>query len=249
MSGHDSLCTLKCCTHLENVSVQAGKLCILKDVSFHVHCGQVTTLIGPNGAGKSTLLKAILGEIPYSGTIRTDLDQYKDHREVRIGYVPQKLILEPNSPISVLDLFAVTFSKRPAWLGYSKKIHTITDTALSQTGAEALKFRKLGELSGGELQRVLLALSLTPFPDLLLLDEPVTGIDPQGVELFYDMAAKIRKQHHIAILMVSHDCKTAAKYSDKMIFLNKSVVCQGTPGEVLRNPDVVHLFGNMLEEA
>lgn len=248
MSEEICSCTLKCCTHLDNVSVQAGTETILKDVSFHIHCGQVTTLIGPNGAGKSTLLKAILGEIPYDGNINTELDQYKDHREVRIGYVPQKLILEPNTPISVQDLFAVTFSKRPVWLGYSKKIKAITDKALEETGASALKNKKLGELSGGELQRVLLALSLTPPPDLLLLDEPVTGIDPQGVELFYDMVAKIRKQHHIAILMVSHDCKTAAKYSDKMIFLNKKVIAQGSPTEVLKNPAVVHLFGNMLEE-
>ena len=247
MTENDS-CALKCCTRLEGISVQAGNLVILKDVSFHIHCGQVTTLIGPNGAGKSTLLKAILGEVPYSGKISTELKHYKDHRQVRIGYVPQRLIFEPRSPISVLDLFAAALSKRPIWLGYSTKIKKITEEALAQTGADSLRERKLGELSGGELQRVLLALSLTPLPDLLLLDEPITGIDPQGVDLFYKMVSGLRQKHHIAILMVSHDCGVVAKYSDKMVFLNQRVIAQGAPNDVLKNAEVIHSFGNQLPE-
>jgi len=109
--------------------------------------------------------------------------------------------------------------------------------------ADKLINQPVGSLSGGQLQRVLLALALTPVPDLLLLDEPVSGVDPSGIELFYRMVSNLRKIYHLAIVMISHDISTTARYADRMLFLNRSVICDDKPQVTLRHPDVIGTFG------
>ena len=240
----DAVCG-DCCTRLENVGVSFGDYQALAGINLHVHCGQLAAIVGPNGAGKTTLFRAILGEVPFTGEIHNDLSRAKGGRDLTIGYVPQKLDFDASSPVSVLDLFATSLSWRPVWLGHGPSVKRMAEESLDKVGAGGLISSRMGILSGGQLQRVLLALALTPVPDLLLLDEPVSGVDPSGIELFYRMVSELRQMHHLAVLLVSHDCAVVAKFADRMLFLNRSVLCDGTPAEVLQNDIVVKMFGRI----
>jgi zinc transport system ATP-binding protein len=235
-----------CCTRIEHLSVNFGKEQILKEIDLHIHCGQFAVIIGPNGAGKTTLLRAMLGEVKYSGTISNRPSEQKGRHRFRVGYVPQRLEYDYTSPISVLDLFAASLTTWPVWLSHSATIRKIAHVALEKVAMESYLTSRLGTLSGGQLQRVLLALALAPVPDLLLLDEPVSGVDLSGIDLFYRMVSMLRKTHHIAILMVSHDCAIAAKYADRMVFLNRTILADGSPQDVLRSDAVVNTFGTIL---
>jgi len=234
-----------CCTQLENVSVSFGGNTVLRDINLHIHCGQLTAIIGPNGAGKSTLLRAIVGELPHGGTVRNELLHVKGAHRLVVGYVPQKLEFDPTSPVSVLDIFSAALSRRPVWLGHSGTTIQRAQRSLDRVGAGRLMRSRLGALSGGELQRVLLALALTPLPDLLLLDEPVSGVDPAGIDLFYRMVSDLRRSYHLAILLVSHDFAVAARYAERMLFLNRTIQCDGTPAEVLASDVVARTFGRV----
>lgn len=213
------------CSRIENLGVKKGGRIILHDVSFHLHCGELTVLAGPNGAGKTTLLRAILGEIPHTGTVVLSAA----HNRPQIGYVPQRLEFDPGSPLSVLDLFTSALSSRPAWLLHPKSVKARAASILSRVQAEHLINRKLGSLSGGELQRVLLSLALEPSPVVLLLDEPVSGIDKKGLSLFYELVSELRSMWDMAILLVSHDLELASKYADKFIYLNRTILGMGKP--------------------
>lgn len=235
-------CSL-CCTKLENFNVKIGSSVLLYDVNLHIHCGELTALIGPNGAGKSTLLKAMLGEIPYTGTL-----SYLDAKGFRtgkplIGYVPQTLDIDKGSPASVLDFCTACVSTAPVWLAHPGRIRKRAHSNLSMVQAEYLLDRKIGELSGGELQRVMLACALDPVPDLLLLDEPVSGVDPHGLDLFYKMVSDLRNRFDLSIILVSHDLGLVAKFADRLVFLNKTVHVSGPPGEVLGSEMVARTFG------
>jgi zinc transport system ATP-binding protein len=234
-----------CCTRIEDLSVSFGNTEILKNINLHLHCGQLAVIIGPNGAGKSTLFRALTGEIPYTGKIKSCLSSSKAQHDMITGYVPQKLDFDNTSPVNVLDLFSVSLSKRPVWLGRSKQVVKQALHSLEQVNAANLVTSRIGTLSGGQIQRVLLALALTPIPDLLLLDEPASGIDPSGTELFYSMVSDLRIKHHLAILIASHDCEAAAKYADRMLFLNHTIQCDGDPADVLSNEIVVRAFGRI----
>ena len=185
MQAHHRNTCGACCTEIRNLGVTLGHTCILEQVNLHMHCGQLTGLIGPNGGGKTTLLRAMLGELPHSGELEF-LPVGRPLRRGRpvIGYVPQRLELDVRAPISVLDLFAAATSNFPVWLGVRRAVAETAARSLALVGASDLLDRRLGQLSGGQLQRVLLALALTPVPEILLLDEPVSGVDPAGLELF-----------------------------------------------------------------
>lgn len=217
---------------------------IIEDVSLHLHCGELTTIIGPNGAGKSTLLKTLLGEVPHTGEIHFHPVFGPGREEApAIGYVPQGLDFDRTSPFSVCDLFATSLSKFPVPLGCRESIREAALAALQNVEAGELLDRRLGKLSGGELQRVLLALSLTPLPNLLLLDEPVSGIDLPGRELFYRTVSELRHKFDLSILMVSHDLAGIARVSDRIVFLDHRIICAGTPQEVLAKTEFRHAFG------
>ena len=233
-----------CCTVIENLNIQKGNHEILKNINLHIHCGEVTSLIGPNGAGKSTLLKAIIGENSYQGKLQFTDGENELSRKPTIGYVPQKLDFDSSSPISVLDLFASTQSNRPIYFRFSKKIRKEAIESLKKVNAEDLVDKKIGFLSGGELQRVLLALALQPVPDILLLDEPVSGIDHSGLSMFYKIVSELRENYDLSIILVSHDFDSVYKYSDRVVFLNnKTIECVGTPKEVFRSESVIETFG------
>lgn len=236
-------CNGFCCTKISGFGVTMGSTVILEDVNMHLHCGALTAIIGPNGAGKSTLLKAVLGEIRHTGEL--DFESSSGSRaRPRIGYVPQQLNFDNGTPTSVLDLFKACNTKLPVWLFNSKRMRKHVEQRLSMVGAEHLISRRLGALSGGELQRVLLALALDPVPNLLLLDEPVSGVDQSGMEQFYDLLSAIRRQYDLAVILVSHDLDLVAKYADTVILLNRTVLAAGSPKKVYADPQMGKLFGS-----
>jgi zinc transport system ATP-binding protein len=232
-----------CCTQIQGFSVTVGKTEILRDVNLHLHCGEMTALIGPNGAGKSTLLKAILGEIKHEGTIVFAGANEVNTKRPIVGYVPQKLDFDTAAPISVKNLFTSCMSKKPAWYSPSKQLKQRILGCLNRVQADGLIDRRLGALSGGELQRVLLALALEPMPQLLLLDEPVSGVDRKGLEVFYEMVSKIRKQFDLSIILVSHDLDLVKKHADRVVLLDKTVVLNGSPEKVYSDKRLHETFG------
>ncbi|HNX29744.1 MAG TPA: metal ABC transporter ATP-binding protein [Syntrophomonadaceae bacterium] len=236
-------CSGLCCTKIENFAVSIGKTKILENVTVHIHCGELTAIIGPNGAGKTTLLRAILGEVKHSGELK-----YTDAKGVRsgnpiIGYVPQHLDFDLGSPTSVFDVFMASRTNLPVWLLKPGKIRQQVIANLTRVKAEHLIDRRLGALSGGELQRVLLALALDPIPDLLLLDEPVAGIDHNGLELFYDTVSELRRNYDLSIILVSHDLDLVARYADRVVLMNGTVICSGSAREVFNDRRTAQIFG------
>ena len=234
-----------CCTRLVDVGVHLGNYHALEQVNLHVHCGELTAIIGPNGAGKTTLLRAIMGELSHTGElIFQSATDSADRKRPRIGYVPQRIEIDASAPLTVLDLFAAAGTRWPLWLCYPKRIREEAGKALACVGAEDLLERRLGNLSCGQLQRVLLALALNPVPELLLLDEPLAGLDHAGTAQFYEIVSGLRRFMDLSILLVSHDLNAAASIADRMVFINKrSLLYDGTPVEVLNQPEVRKAFG------
>ena len=233
------------CTKINNIGVKIGNEVILKDVSIHIHCGELTVIIGRNGAGKSTLLKAILGEIEHTGNI-TFVDQ-KDNitKKIKIGYVPQSINVEKHMPTTVYDFFASGITHIPVFLRKDKKIYKEIKEHLKIFGAEQLIDKSIGDLSGGELQRVLIAIATKPIPNLLILDEPVSGIDRNGIKEFYKIISKLKSEYDMSIILVSHDLDLAKKYADKVILLDKEVIKEGTPEEVFKSLEFKKRFGEL----
>ena len=238
---HGSDCGHSCCLRIENLSVTIGTDKILQDVNLHLHCGQMVALIGPNGAGKSTLLKTVLGEREYKGTIAFS-EPGQRSRKPRIGYVPQSPNFDPSDPISVADLFSCCMSRRPAFLGLGKAMEEQVLECLDRVHAEDLLNKRVGTLSGGELQRVLLALALEPLPNILILDEPLSGVDVEGMHSLMDMLDEIRKTYDLSILMTTHDFSMLPRYADKVVLIDHGVRIKGTPAEVLESPEFRQAF-------
>ena len=231
---HGGSCGHSCCLRVENVSVRIGTDDILKDVNLHVHCGEMVALIGPNGAGKSTFLKAILGEREFTGVIAFS-EPGQRSRKPRIGYVPQSPAFDPSDPVSVADLFACCMSRRPAFLGLGKSMRELVLECLDRVHGKDLIDKRVGTLSGGELQRVLLALALEPMPNILILDEPLSGVDIEGMENLMDMLDEIREIYDLSILMTTHDFSMLPRYADQVVLIDHGIKIQGTPKEVLES--------------
>lgn len=240
--GQSVACGLHC-TKINHMSVKFGKDIILKDVNIHVHCGQLTVIIGRNGAGKSTLLKAILGEVEHSGNITFMDMKEKMAKRIKIGYVPQSINIEKHMPTTVYDLFASSICHIPVFLRKDHKIYQEIKNHLKLFGADKLIDKSIGDLSGGELQRVLLAIATRPTPNLLILDEPVSGIDRNGTKDFYEIVNNLKTQYDMSILLVSHDLDLVKKYADKVILLDKEVIKEGTPDEVFESSEFKKHFG------
>ena len=236
-------CAKLCCTRIEDFGVKVGRLNIFDHVNIHVHCGQLTALIGPNGAGKSTLLKAILGEVPHTGSLKYVDAKGKRTGHPLIGYVPQYLRFDVSAPTSVMDIFMACLSDKPVWFWPGKSLRSRVEKSLQRVRAAHLIDRRLGALSGGELQRALLALALDPMPDLLLLDEPVSGVDQNGLELFYEIVAELREKEDMAIILISHDLNMVARHADQVVLMDKGVVSCGTPEEVFGDSRTQKIFG------
>lgn len=238
---HGGKCGDSCCLRVQNLSVTIGGNKILSDVNMHVHCGQLVALIGPNGAGKSTLIKAILGQREYDGTITFSVPGSRSNN-MKIGYVPQSPTFDPGEALSVADLFACCQSRRPAFLGISKKMREQILECLDRVHATTLIDKRVGTLSGGELQRVLLALALEPMPNILILDEPLSGVDVEGQTGLMDMLDEIRKTYDLSILMTTHDFHTLSRYANQVALIDHRLVKVGTPEEVLSSDEFQQVF-------
>ena len=234
-------CNHTCCLRIQNLSVRYGAEEALAGVNLHMHCGQIVALIGPNGAGKSTLIHAILGQQAYTGSITFHGPDGREQK-LRIGYVPQSPNFAKGDPISVLDLFCCCIGKRPAFLRPRAAMREKVLQCLSNVDAESLIDRRVGALSGGELQRVLLALALEPMPNMLILDEPLSGVDVEGMALLMDMLDGIRKKFDLSILMTTHDFSMLEKYADRVVLLRERVLCEGTPEQVLSSEAFAEVF-------
>ena len=220
-----------------------GEQNILQHVNLHIHCGTLAAVIGKNGAGKSTLIRAILGDIPHTGTIEFKNRENGHMQKMRIGYVPQSLNIEKKTPISVYDMIASYQSCYPVFLKKSKKLYEKIKEHLAVFKAEELIDKQVCNLSGGELQRVLLSMAVMDEPNLLLLDEPVSGIDQNGMDLFYHTISELKRHYDLAIILISHDLDYVAQYADQVILIDGTVKKQGTVRQVYESEEFQEVFG------
>jgi len=212
---------------LGNVSLRLNATDVLEGVNLSVRLGEIVTLIGPNGAGKTSLVRIVLGLLKASG------GKVWRQPRLRIGYMPQKLQIDPSLPLTVLRfLLLVPGTRRPA-----------VEAALAEVGAEHLIARPLQQVSGGELQRILLARALLRQPDLLVLDEPVQGVDVNGQIELYQLITRLRDRYGCGVLMVSHDLHLVMATTNTVVCLNRHVCCSGHPEQVSLDPAFVAMFG------
>lgn len=230
------------CIKVNNLGVKFADQTILKNVNLHIHCGTLNAVIGKNGAGKSTLIRAMLDDIAHTGQI--EFKDTKDGRmaKLKIGYVPQTVNIEKNTPVSVYDLIASYETSYPVFLPKRKSVYDKIKKALDVFEAGDLIDKQVCNLSGGELQRVLLSMAIMDEPNLLLLDEPVSGIDQNGMELFYKTMDYLKRNYDLAIILISHDLDYVAKYADKVILLDTTVIKQGSVREVFASEEFAGVF-------
>jgi zinc transport system ATP-binding protein len=217
---------------IHDLRVKLGDSSILKGVNASLARGRITALIGLNGSGKTTMLRAILKEVPYSGRIQFHCGH--DHRRPTpeyVGYVPQKLYIDARLPLTVRDLLALALQRRPLFLGVSRRATLLMEALLDRVWMpKTLLDRPVERLSGGELQRVLLALALQPQPELLLLDEPAAGVDFQHEQPFYELLARLNRDTGVTILLVSHELSVVSNHAHHVLCLNDGrIQCEGPP--------------------
>ena len=231
---------------IKDLCVTLGGNPILCGVNGALAHGKITALIGLNGAGKSTLLRALVKEVPYSGRIEFHCGH--DHSRPNpdhVGYVPQRLRLEANLPLTVYDLFAMTLQRRPLFFGATRAVRERMTYLLQRVNAVNLLHKTVEKLSGGELQRVLLALAMEPHPELLLLDEPAAGIDFKEGEKFYDLIANLNRDTGATILLVSHDTHIVDRMADHVLCLKDGrIACQGPPRDIINDQMLEQIFGS-----
>ena len=214
---------------LNNVGIQQNGKWLVKGVSLEVEKGKIVTLIGPNGSGKSTTAKIALGIYK---NIEGNVEKFTNN----VGYVPQKISIDWTLPLRVKDFMVLTDNIKDE----------LIDEALSLTGVTHLKEKNLGNLSGGEFQRVLLARAISKKPELLVLDEPVQGVDFTGEIALYELIKKISEKLNCGILLISHDLHTVMTATDHVVCLNGHVCCSGSPKDVARNNEYKALYSLFL---
>jgi len=210
---------------VKNLSVQINNEKIIENLSFEVKKGEVLTILGPNGAGKTVLLKTLLGIYPYKGEI-----VWKE--KVRIGYVPQRLPFIKTIPITVEEFFKLKSSSE-------KEIKNI----LNEIGFRENLKKEIGTLSSGQFQRILIGWALVKNPEVLLFDEPMSGVDIKGEETIYTLLKRLKEERNLTLVLVTHDLSVVYKFSNFVICLNKYPVCQGPPKEVLTPEILQKLYG------
>jgi len=216
---------------ISGLRVSYGRRTVLDGVDLTVAPGEIVTLIGPNGAGKTTLVKAVLGLVtPAAGTLRR-------RPGLSVGYMPQRLQIESTLPLTVRRFLAL-------WTRLSAAAQ---EAALAEVGASHVFDSPVQNLSGGEMQRVLMARALLRDPDLLVLDEPVQGVDVHGQSDLFDLIDRIRRERGCGVLLVSHDLHLVMARTDTVVCLNRHVCCHGHPEAVSRHPEYLALFGRHAE--
>jgi len=227
---------MKTILRVSNLKIESDHQLILDNISFEVKKNEIMAVIGPNGAGKTTLFRALLGLIPYQGKIEW-------LKGIKIGYVPQKIFIDRELPLTTQEFFYLKEKAR-------KKI----DYVISAVGFEKDKPHKghlkkhileerLGLLSGGELQRIMIAWALLGNPDVLLFDEPTAGIDISAEETIYSLLHRLQKQKNLTILLISHELQVVYRYATNVLCLNKEKICFGPPSQALDQRSLNKLFG------
>ncbi|GMB10995.1 MAG: zinc ABC transporter ATP-binding protein [Candidatus Improbicoccus devescovinae] len=234
----------QCSIKIKNLSVKISNKYILNRISFSAYHGEILAIIGTNGAGKTTLVKTILNRTNLIGEIIFFDSTGKKIFNPKIGYVPQGLVFDKNIPMTVLDFFSLNLTNLPCWIGYKRTIITKINHILEKFNCENLIHKSLGNLSGGELQKVLLIFALEPKPDILILDEPSSGLDQRGIDAFYSLLTLMRNTHHMPILLVSHDLAKIKKYATKYLILNYGTILEtGCVSELNISKIALNLFG------
>ena len=211
---------------LENAGVYRSSKWLVRGISFEINKGQIVTLIGPNGSGKTTTAKMILNILDTDEGMATS-------NTSKMAYVPQKINIDWTMPLRVIDFMKITNNLNNA---------QITDS-LTMTGVDKLLYNQIHSLSGGEFQRVLIARAIAKKPDLLVLDEPVQGVDFNGEIALYNLIKKISSNLNCGILLISHDMHFVMSTTDHVICLNGHICCSGNPSSVVKNPEYIKLFG------
>jgi ABC-type Mn2+/Zn2+ transport system ATPase subunit len=241
---------------IETPAIEAAHLTVrfedreaLSDLTFAVRAGEAVAIIGPNGAGKTTLLKALLGIVPYEGEVRI---WGRDRRELRgaegrIAYVPQRFDLDRSFPLTVLEFLLLGTGEEREWWGLRRGARRGEILqGLERVGAAHLLDRRLGALSGGEFQRVLIAYALARGPDILLLDEPLAGVDLVGESALAEHLHYLHEELGLTLLLVSHDLHMVYRDADQVLCLNRHLCCQGPPDEVLTSENLRRAYGEAI---
>lgn len=221
-----------------DVTVELGGVRLIEGINLQVERGSTVAIIGPNGAGKTTLLRAILGLIPItSGRITLfgiPVHQLRVQR-AKVGYVPQRLEFDRFLPLTVKEMLN-------AYVPHARLVQM--EAALQEVGIKNLMHHPIGKLSGGQLQRVVIALNLLREPDILFLDEPVTGVDIEGESRFYDIVERLRQQYRLTVVIVSHDLNVVTRYASQVLCINRRLLCFGSPSEALNGEMIRMVYGH-----
>ena len=215
---------------ISKLEVKYGSKKVLQNINLTLNAGEIVTIVGPNGSGKTTLFKAIIGAIPFNK------GKIKIKPNLRIGYVPQQLKVDQTLPITV-----------ERFLKLATRNNNDIEKMIAFFGSENIFREQINSLSGGQMQRVLLARALVNKPEILLLDEATRGLDQPGIAAFYRKIENISKETNCAILMISHDLHVVMSASDRVICINGHICCQGTPENVATSPEYQTLFGSNID--
>jgi zinc transport system ATP-binding protein len=221
---------------VDNLRVEFDGEIVLYDISFSLERGRIAALIGPNGSGKTTLFKAMLNLIPYRGSVQWAAN-------VTVGYVPQRFSIPRAAPISVQEFFLL--KARRFWWPSGQFLSRVADNLANVGLSASILAQPLGTLSGGQLQRVMVCWAMLSQPDVLLFDEPTASVDTGFGETIYQIMQKMRTEHDTSILFISHDLSVVSRYADVVLCLNRHILCQGPPIEILTPEILQNLFGEV----
>ena len=223
----------------EHVNLKLGNTHILQDVTFSVRAGEIHCVVGANGGGKTSLIRSMLGQMPHTGNITINW-----HDNTTVGYVPQTLEFDKTLPVTVHDFMGMTCQRRPVFLGIERSHRQQIDEVLERVGMGAKGKTKLGSLSGGERQRVLYAQALIPEPSLLVLDEPTTGLDPEGREVLERSVVEFSQAGGTAI-WINHDIAQVHEIAQTLTYIDREILLEGDPRQVLKSGIAAQLFPSL----
>jgi zinc/manganese transport system ATP-binding protein len=234
---------------LEGIGVRLGGRQVLSDVTFSLGKGEFTGIIGPNGAGKTTLLRVILGLIePSGGRVLVNGEPLHNKNKAAIGYVPQKLVIDPDMPLRARDVVSLGLDGHKLGFGFpSRQRRELVDAALADVGAAAYADARVGELSGGEQQRVLVAHALISRPKLLLLDEPLANLDLRSEQEIVAVLGKLAREHDIAVLLSAHDMNPLLGVMDRIVYVANGHAASGPTDEVVTSEGLTRLYGHHVD--